>query len=258
MNALKPKPPFQVLVMSEKSGLGREQTRTQYALLEIVEAGVEVWFYLENQQRKMDTATDKLMSSIKNFGGEFERERTGQRTHDRLLQKARALHVVGCKVFGYDNVDVLGPDGTRQYAVRRINPAERAIVLRIFEMYCADGVGIHAIAKALNADGVPPPRGHRRGWAGTCVRAILLRPLYRGVVVWNKTKSINRGGTRPPCGGLSPNGQPFPPQTCGLSRRTCGRGWRRSSSGRAPSMSAHPGAAVEPVRRGPTCGPSIS
>jgi hypothetical protein len=30
MSALKPKPPFQVLVMSEESRLGREQTRTQY------------------------------------------------------------------------------------------------------------------------------------------------------------------------------------------------------------------------------------
>ncbi len=196
MSALKPKPPFQVLVMSEESRLGREQTRTQYALLEITEAGVRVFFYLEDQERKMDTATDKLISMIKNFGGEFERERASQRTHDKLLQKARDLHVVGCKVFGYDNVDVPGPDGTRQYVVRRINPAERAIVLRIFEMYCADGIGIHAIGKILNDDGVPPPRGHRRGWAGSCVRAILLRPLYRGGVVWNKTKAISRGGTK--------------------------------------------------------------
>jgi DNA invertase Pin-like site-specific DNA recombinase len=131
MSALKPKPPFQVLVMSEESRLGSEQTRTQYALLEIVEAGVRVFFYLEDQERKMETATDKLMSMIKNFGGEIERERASQRTHDKLLQKARAGHVVGCKVFGYDNVDVPGPDGTRQHVVRRINPIERDIILRI-------------------------------------------------------------------------------------------------------------------------------
>ena len=93
-------------------------------------------------------------------------------------------------------MDVPGPDRTRQHVVRRINPAECAVVLRIFEMYCADGIGIHAIAKALNADGVPPPRGHRRGWAGTCVRAILLRPLYRGVIVWGKTQAIHRRGTQ--------------------------------------------------------------
>ncbi len=196
MAAIKPSAPFQVLIMSEESRLGREQTRTQYALLEIVEAGVRVFFYLDDQERKMDTATDKLISMIKNFGGEFERERTSQRVHDRLLQKARALHVVGCKVYGYDNVDVLGPDGKRQHVLRQINPIERDVLLRIFELYAADGIGTHAIAKILNADGIPPPRGHRRGWAGSCIRAILYRPLYRGTVVWNKTKAINRGGTK--------------------------------------------------------------
>jgi hypothetical protein len=157
---------------------------------------LRVFFYLEDQERKMDTATDKLIPMIKNCGVEFERERASQRTHDKLLQKARAGHVVGCKVFGYDNVEVAGPDGTRQHVIRHINPTERAIVLRIFEMYCVDGIGIHAIAKALNDDGVPPPRGQRRGWVGSCVRAILLCPLYRGIVVWNKTKAISRGGTK--------------------------------------------------------------
>ena len=92
MASLKPKSPFQVLVMSEESRLGREQTRTQYALLEITEAGVRVFFYLEEQERKMDTASGKLIFMIKNFGGEFERERASQRTHDNLLQKARAGH----------------------------------------------------------------------------------------------------------------------------------------------------------------------
>ena len=196
MGALKPRAPFQVLIMSEESRLGREQTRTQYALLEIVEAGVRVFFYLEDQERKMDTATDKLMSMIKNFGGEFERERTSQRVHDKLLQKARARHVVGCKAYGYDNVEVCGPDGKRQHVLRRINPTEKDVLLRIFELYVSDGVGVHTIAKALNADGVPPPRGDRKGWAGSCIRAILYRPLYRGTIVWNKTKAINRGGTK--------------------------------------------------------------
>jgi site-specific DNA recombinase len=199
MSALKPTPPFQVVIMSEESRLGREQTRTQYALLELVEAGVRVFFYLDDQERKMDTATDKLISMIKNFGGEFERERTGQRVHDALRRKAHAGHVVGCKVYGYDNVDVRGPDGTRQHVIRQINPVERDIILRIFERYAADGIGVHGIAKALNAEGIPPPRGHGRGWAGSCIRAILYRPLYRGTIVWNKTKVISRGGTKTSC-----------------------------------------------------------
>lgn len=39
MNALKPKPAFQVLVMSEESRLGREQLEVGYALKQIIQAG---------------------------------------------------------------------------------------------------------------------------------------------------------------------------------------------------------------------------
>jgi site-specific DNA recombinase len=196
MNALKPRPAFHFLVMSEESRLGREQIETAYALKQIMDAGVRLFFYLEDRERTLDSALDKMMLSLTGFASEMERERTSQRVHGRLLQKACAGHVVGCKAFGYDNVDVPGPDGTCQHVVRRINHVERDIILRIFEMYSADGSGMHTIAKALNADGIPPPRGSRRGWAGSCVRAILLRPLYRGVVVWNKTQAIHRGGTQ--------------------------------------------------------------
>ncbi len=43
MNALKPGPPFQVLVMSEESRLGREAIETAYALKQLVTAGVRVF-----------------------------------------------------------------------------------------------------------------------------------------------------------------------------------------------------------------------
>jgi hypothetical protein len=46
MNALKPEPGFQVLIMSEESRLGREQIETAYALKQIMDAGVRVCFYL--------------------------------------------------------------------------------------------------------------------------------------------------------------------------------------------------------------------
>src|SRR5262245_11523630 len=46
MNALKPRPRFQVLVMSEESRLGREMVATMGALKELVTAGVRVFYYL--------------------------------------------------------------------------------------------------------------------------------------------------------------------------------------------------------------------
>ena len=64
-------------------------------------------------------------------------------------------------MFGYDNVEVLGPDGQRSHVERRINEAEAAVVRRIFEL-CAGGAGLTRIAKTLNADGrtraTPPAR----------------------------------------------------------------------------------------------------
>lgn len=196
LNALTPRPTFQALIMSEESRLGREQIRTAYALQQITEAGVRVFFYLTDQERKLDTAMDKIMGSLANFGAELEREKASQRTHDKMLQMAKAFHVTGCKVFGYDNVEILGPNGKRSHVVRRINDAEAAIVRRLFERYATGSYGLGSLAKELNSQGIPPPRGHRRGWDQSCIRTILHRELYRGVVVWNKTQAVNRGGTQ--------------------------------------------------------------
>src|SRR5262249_22086729 len=91
MNALKPKPPFQILVMSEESRLGREQIETAYALKQIIDSGVRVFFYLEDRERTLDSAMDKVMLSLTNFAAEMEREKARQRTHDALLRKAKAL-----------------------------------------------------------------------------------------------------------------------------------------------------------------------
>ena len=49
------------------------------------------------------------MLSLTNFAAEMEREKARQRTYDAMLRKAKALHVTGGKVYGYDNVDVLAP-----------------------------------------------------------------------------------------------------------------------------------------------------
>ena len=196
MNALKPKAPFHALIMSEESRLGREQIQTAFALQQITDAGVRVWFYLTDEERKLDTAMEKIMGALAGFASEMEREKTSQRVHDALRKRAAALQVTGCKVFGYDNVDVLGPTGERLHVVRRINRDEAAIVRRLFERYVAGEGGLATLAKELNGEGVPPPRGHRRGWAPSCIRAMLHRELYRGMVVWNKTQAIMRHGTK--------------------------------------------------------------
>jgi len=201
LGLLTPHAPFQHLIMSEESRLGREQIETAYILKRILDAGVRVHFYLDDRERTLDSPMDKMMAGLQHFAAEMERERARQRTYNAMASKARAGHVTGGRVYGYDNVDVFAPDPTaegrpkRLFVSRRINDEQAPVIRRIFTL-CADGYGLTRIAKALNEDGIAPPRPGGSGWAPTAVREILHRPLYRGLIVWNRSQKIMRGGTR--------------------------------------------------------------
>jgi Recombinase/Integrase core domain len=131
---------------------------------------------------------------------ELEREKARQRTCDAMARKARALHVTGGKVYGYDNIEVhsseTGTDGgpRRLHVIRQVNREQAEVVRRIFTL-SAGGMRITRIAKTLNADQVAPPR-RARGWAPTAIREIVYRPLYRGEVVWNRMKKRDQWGVK--------------------------------------------------------------
>jgi site-specific DNA recombinase len=190
MNMLRPRAPFQALIMSEESRLGRESIETAYSLKKLVTAGVRVFFYLENRERTIDSPIDKVMLSLTAFADELERERARQRTYDALLRKAQSGLVTGGRVFGYTNLREAA--GVR----REINRQEAAVVERIFAL-AAQGSGFATIAKTLNQEGALCPRsqqGRPAGWAPSSVREVLYRPLYRGEIVWNRTRKRDSWG----------------------------------------------------------------
>lgn len=198
MNALKPRAPFQVLVMSEESRLGRESIEVSYAMKTLVQAGVKVWLYLENRERTLDSPIDKVMLSLATFADELERERGRQRTYDAMSRKAQAGHVTGGRTFGYDNCPVVDASGKRSHVERRINAAEADVIRQIFHLSAA-GVGQNKIAKQLNAEGAISPRAQRgrpTAWAPSSVHEVLFRELYRGVIQWNKSRKRDQWGQR--------------------------------------------------------------
>jgi DNA invertase Pin-like site-specific DNA recombinase len=77
-------------------------------LEQIMDVGVRVFFYLEDRERMLDTAMDKVMLSLTGFAAEMEREKASQRTYDAMLRKAKALHVTGSKVCGYGTLRYCG------------------------------------------------------------------------------------------------------------------------------------------------------
>lgn len=199
--ARRPRPIFQVLIVSEVSRLGREMFETGSTVKRLATAGVRIWSYLADREVSTSSSTDKVMLSLASFADEIERERASQRTKDALQRKAQSGYVTGGRVFGYRNHDVtIGVDAhgrpIRSHVERRINEGEAAVVREIFDL-AALGVGRSAIAKRLNELARPHPRAQRgrlSGWCQSSVREVLFRDTYRGVIVWNKTRKRDQFG----------------------------------------------------------------
>jgi site-specific DNA recombinase len=189
--AAKPRP-FDVLLMSEESRLGREMVQTMQVLMTIVTSGCKVFYYLEDKERTLDSAMEKGMMAMAMFGADLEREKAHQRTRDALLGKAKAGFVPGGRCFGYRNVRT--PAGV----TREVNPDEALVVRRIFDL-SVKGKGNERIAKVLNEERAPAPnaqQGRPNGWVASSVRTILFRPLYRGEQIWGRSKKRNAWGQK--------------------------------------------------------------
>jgi site-specific DNA recombinase len=122
-----------------------------------------------------------------------------QKTHRGLRGRIEAGRSAGGKCYGYDLVRRIASDGGLTRGERAINPAEAAVVRRIFEMF-AGGASPIAIAKNLNAEAVPGPQS--RAWRDTTIRGhagrgtgILGNELYAGRLIWNRLSYLKDPAT---------------------------------------------------------------
>ncbi len=116
-----------------------------------------------------------------------------QKTRRGLAGRVRAGRSAGGLCYGYAVAHEPGRDGPVRGG-RRIVAAEAAIVRRIFTAF-AGGSSPKAIAKALNAEGIPGPRGEL--WRDTTIRGhrqrgtgLLNNELYIGRLVWNRLRYV--------------------------------------------------------------------
>ena len=204
---------FDVIVMSELSRLGREQSQIGQILADLAGHGVQVFFYLTDEELKYDTAIDKFLVNAVAFAAELEREKASQRSRDALERKARHGYNTGGRVYGYDNVPIYATNAEGQqvksHTDYRINPQEADIVRRIFSLY-ADGHGHTKIAKTLNGDpryaalsrkyfeGQTPPAPWKGtgSWAPSSIRELLYRHRYTGLVPFGEYRKKWKGRTQ--------------------------------------------------------------
>jgi DNA invertase Pin-like site-specific DNA recombinase len=177
-----------VLVTMDQDRIGRDQRWTQATLHDLIEAGVRVYYYATGEELRLDTPVHEFMSAAKNFGNQWYRHQVRAKTREAMRAKAQHGHVAGGRVYGYRNVR------ENSHVARVVHEPEAAIVRRLFTE-CAAGRGFTRIAKGLTAAGVPSPHPGR-GWAATAVREMIFRPLYRGQIVYGKTRWQDKGGTK--------------------------------------------------------------
>jgi site-specific DNA recombinase len=176
---------FQVLVFYDLDRFGRDSEKTMAALYTLDGLGIAIHDYSTGQIIDLDSFETRLPTILKaEFAQQF-REQIRKHTRAAMVRKAERGQATGGRPFGYDNVRI-----AKGHAELRINEAEAAVVRGIYER-AARGEGARTIAAALNRGRVPSPRaqqGRPNGWSQSTVRAVLTRPLYRGEIVYGRTK----------------------------------------------------------------------
>ena len=116
------------------------------------------------------------------------------KTQRGLRGRVEVGRSAGGNSYGYDVVRRLGDDGLPVTGERTINEDEAALIRRILREF-SDGISPRAIARKLNTEQVPGPRG--KAWRDTAIRGhrtrgtgLLNNELYIGRLVWNRLRYI--------------------------------------------------------------------
>jgi site-specific DNA recombinase len=169
-----------VVVAEGLDRLSRDQADVATLYKHLSYLGVRMWTVAEQQITELHVGFKGTMNAL------YLKD-LAQKTHRGLEGRVRSGMSGGGICYGYDLVP-------GQTGARKINQAEAAVVVRIFEEY-ATGRSPRAIAVELNKYGVPGPRGGP--WRDTTIRGhitrgagILNNEMYIGRLVWNRQRFV--------------------------------------------------------------------
>jgi site-specific DNA recombinase len=173
---------YDVVLAESLDRLSRDQEDTAHIFKKLNFARVQIVTVTEG-------AIGPLHIGLKGTMNAMYLQDLSQKTHRGLRGRVEAGKSGGGRSYGYRGIRS-APDGDRGELA--IVPEEAAVVARIFGAFVA-GVSPKAIAKTLNADRVPGPRG--AAWSPSTIHGhagrgtgILNNELYIGRRVWNRQK----------------------------------------------------------------------
>ena len=133
------------------------------------------------------TPEDQLLLQFQGMIAEYERAQILDRSRRGKRHRAKAGEVAVLSTYGYRYVKKTDVAPVRFAIIA----AEAEVVRLIFEQYTVEGLSIGAIARLLNAQGVPTRRQAPR-WERSTVWGVLRNPAYQGTACFGKTQTAPR------------------------------------------------------------------
>ena len=183
---------FEVIVSESLDRISRDQEHIAGFYKEARFSGVQIITSAEGEIGELHIGLKGTMSAL------FLKE-LGQKTHRGVEGVVRAGRSGGGLSFGYHVRRGLRADGTPLTGELEIDPDQAAVVQRVFGSY-ALGVSPRAIARSLNTEGQPGPRGG--SWTASLLlggvareTGMLRNHLYVGERVWNRQRFLKDPAT---------------------------------------------------------------
>ncbi len=183
---------FDVVVAEGLDRLSRDQEATAGLFKQLSFLGIIIVTRAEGEISELHVGLKGTMNAL------FLKD-LALKTHRGLEGRVRQGKSGGGKAYGYRCIRALAADGSELRGGREVVEAEATIVQRIFSEFAA-GKSPRAIARNLNADGIPGPSG--KPWRDTTIRGhatrrtgILRNDLYVGRLVWNKQTYVRDPNT---------------------------------------------------------------
>ncbi|MCY3570722.1 MAG: recombinase family protein [Chloroflexi bacterium] len=172
--------PFQEILVWKFSRFTRKREHAVAFKSMLRRRGIRVTSITEHAD---DSPTGKLMEAIIESVDEFYSENLAQEVKRGMREAAsRGFWVSPYVPYGYRRVHV--QDGPKKRPRLELNPPADAVARRIFDMALA-GESVLQIAKGLNSEGIPSPRGKK--WLKTTINKMLVNESYTGTLVWGLT-----------------------------------------------------------------------
>ncbi len=195
---------FDVLLVDDLSRFSRDDIETKTLIRRFKYQGLRIIGVSDGY----DSAAkgEKIQSSMRGLMNEMFLDDLREKTHRGLTGQALNGNSTGGRSYGYyhrpiEDASRLDPLGRPVVlSVRReVNPEQAKVVVQIFDLF-AKGWSPRAIAKKLNEQGIPSPRGGK--WLQSAIygdkiegTGILNNALYSGRVVWNRRQWLKNPDT---------------------------------------------------------------